>query len=119
MASQPKRTLNAPAHRGETYFSVTDRTSDRSAGVISVTEGYVFKKDATAEIDIDGAKFSLYTAGDSAWSRNDKDVVSAMAKGKSLLVYGTPAVGRQVVDTYSLDGFGKALAEAHQACGLK
>lgn len=118
-ALQPKRSLNAPAHRADAYFSVTDRTAGNSVGVVSVTEGFATRKDVAPEIDVDGAKFSFYAADGSAWARDDTAVVKAMLKGKTMLVYGMPEKGPQSVDTYSLDGFGKALAEIGRACGLK
>ncbi|PKU25295.1 invasion associated locus B family protein [Telmatospirillum siberiense] len=118
-ASLPKRSLNAPKGRGETYLSITHRPNDKSFDVVSVTSGYAFKKDAPAEIDIGGAKFDLYTTGDGAWARNDKAVVQAMLKGKTLVVHGTPAKGEAIADTYSLDGFVKAYADIGKACGAK
>ncbi|MTJ79437.1 MAG: hypothetical protein F8N37_00215 [Telmatospirillum sp.] len=118
-ASLPKRSLNAPKGRGETYVSITHRPNDKSLDVVSVTAGYTFKKDSAAEIDIGGAKFDLYTTGDGAWARNDKAVVQAMLKGKSLVIHGTPAKGDQTADTYSLDGFAKAYADIGKACGVK
>jgi hypothetical protein len=118
-ASLPKRSLNGPKGRGETYISITHRPNDKSLDVVSITAGYGFKKDAPAEIDIGGAKFDLYTTGDGAWARNDKAVVQAMLKGKSLIVHGTPAKGDPTADTYSLDGFPKAYADIGKACGVK
>jgi hypothetical protein len=118
-ATVPERSLNAPKRRGEVFLSVTDRTADHSIGVVSVTEGYAYKKDASAEIDIDGKKFGLFTTGNSAWARDDKAVVRTMMNGKTMLVYGTPVKGGQSVDTYSLDGFAKAIAETDRACRLK
>jgi hypothetical protein len=118
-ASLPKRSLNAPKGRGETYISITHRPNDNSFDVVSVTSGYSFKKDAPAEVDINGAKFDLYTTNDGAWARNDKAVVLAMLKGKALIVHGTPAKGDPIADTYSLDGFGKAYADIGKACGAK
>jgi hypothetical protein len=117
--SQPKTSRFAPDHRGDVRLTVSDRTDDRSVGVISVTEGYPFKKDASAELDVDGVKFDLYTSDDSAWAHDDKAVVQAMLKGTTTTVYGVPAKGWQSVDTYSLDGFAKAFAEVGRACGVK
>jgi hypothetical protein len=118
-ASLPKRSLNAAKGRGETYLSVTHRPNDKSFDVVSFTAGYSFKKDAPAEIDVGGAKFDLYTAGDGAWARNDKAVLDAMLKGKALVVHGTPVKGDPTADTYSLDGFAKAYADIGKACGAK
>jgi hypothetical protein len=118
-ASLPKRSLNSFKGRGDAYVSVTHRPNDKSFDVISVMFGYPLKKDAPAEIDIGGAKFDLYTTGDTGWSRNDKAVVQAMLKGNSMVVHGSPTKGEQTADTYSLAGFAKAFAEIGKTCGVK
>jgi len=119
VASQPKHSVSAPKGRGNVFFTITHRTADKSIGVISVDAGYPFKKDAPAELDIGGAKFDLYTTGASAWARNDKAVVAALLKGKSVIVHGTPQKGDPVADTFSLDGFAKAYADINKACDIK
>ncbi len=118
-ASLPKRSLNSAKSRGETYVSVTHRPAEKSIGVVSVTAGYTFKKDAPAELDIGGDKFDLYTSGDTGWTRNDKAVVQAMLKKRTMVVHGTPHKGEATADTYSLEGFPKAYAEISKACGVK
>ncbi len=115
-ASLPKRSLNSAKSRGETYVSVTDRPAERSIGVVSVTAGYTFKKDAPAELEVGGAKFDLYTSGDTAWTRNDKAVVQAMLKSRTMVMHGRPSRGQPTADTYSLEGFPKAYAEIGKAC---
>jgi hypothetical protein len=117
--SKPKRSLNAPKGRDETYLTITHRPGEKSFDVVSVTAGFAFKKDSTAELDVSGAVFDLYTQLDTAWSRTDKAVVQAMAKGKSVVFHGNPGKGEAVADTYSLEGFPKALAEIDKACGAK
>jgi hypothetical protein len=117
-ATRPKRSLDSPLHRAEAYISVTDRAADKSIGVVSIAEGYSFRKDAAAEIDVDGDKFSLYTVGSRAWTADDNPVVKAMLRGRTVLVYGVSADGKQGVDTYSLDGFAKAFSEVSSACGV-
>lgn len=116
MAIQPKRSLNAPKGRGTVYVSITHRPAARSFDVFSVTAGYVYRKDAPAEADIDGAKFDLYTADDTAWTRNDKALLQALSKGKTLVVRGSPLKGGQTADTYFLAGFAKAYEEIGKAC---
>lgn len=119
VASQPKRSVGAAKGRGNVFFTITHRTSDKSIGVVSVDAGFTYKKDAPAELDIGGAKFDLYTTGSSAWARNDKAVVAALLKGKSVIAHGTPQKGDPVADTFSLEGFPKAYAEINKACDLK
>ena len=119
LASQPKRSIGAATGRGNVFFTVTHRTADKSVGIVSVDAGFTYKKDAPAEIDVNGARFDLYTTGASAWARNDKAVVAALLKGKSVIVHGTPAKGDPVADTFSLDGFAKAYADINKACDVK
>ena len=119
LASQPKKSIGAAKGRGNVFFTVTHRTADKSIGIVSFDSGFPFKKDAPAELDASGAKFDLYTTGASAWARNDKAVVAALLKAKSLIVHGTPAKGDPVADTFSLDGFAKAYADINKACEVK
>ena len=118
-ASAPKKTLGALKDRDDVYVTITHRPADKSFNVVSVTIGYSFKKDSVPEIDIGGARFDLYTTDDSAWARDDKAVVQAMVKGKSMIVHGQPTKGAPTADTYSLEGFPKALVEINKACGVK
>jgi hypothetical protein len=118
MASGPVRSLGAPKGRAKVFITVTHRTADKSIGVVSVSQGIAYKKDGTAELDVSGAHFSLYVTGDSAWSRDDKAVVAAMLKGKTVVMHGAPAKGDPVIDSFSLDGFAKVYAEIGKACGI-
>ena len=119
VASQPKKSLGAAKGRGSVFFTITHRTTDKSIGVVSVTPGFTYKKDAPVELDIGGAKFDLYATGDSAWARNDKAVVAALLKAKTVIAHGTPQKGDPVADTFSLDGFAKAYADINKACDVK
>ena len=119
MASQPKHSIGAAKGRGNVFFTITHRPAEKSISVISIDAGFTYKKDAPAELDVGGAKFDLYTTGSSAWARNDKAVVAALLKGKSVIVHGTPAKGDPVADTFSLDGFAKAYADINKACDVK
>lgn len=119
LASQPKKSLGAAKGRGNVFFTITHRAADKSIGVISVDAGFTYKKDAPAELDVGGAKFDLYTTGTTAWARNDKAVVAALLKAKTVIAHGTPVKGDPVVDTFSLDGFAKALADINKACDVK
>ena len=117
--ARPQRSQHAPKGRSATYISVTHRPAEKSIGIINVTGGYVYKKDEPAVITIDGHKFEIYTSADTAWSRNDKAVLQAMSKGKSLQISGTPAKGEPSLDLYSLEGFGAAYAAIGKACAVK
>jgi len=104
--------------RGKTYITVTNRPADKSNGVISVVAGYMLKKNAPVRLEIGKEHIDLYAVDSAAWARDDKAVVNALSKGKSLSVLGSSAKDENVRDDYALGGFPKALAAINKACGL-
>jgi Invasion associated locus B (IalB) protein len=107
--------------RKESVMMVTHRPEEHVADVVSFDEGFLFKDGSDASLDIDGAKFDLFTKGDTAWSRTsdlDKAIVAAMAKGNHAVIGGTAEKGQAASDTYSLAGFSHALSLIDKACGV-
>ena len=65
-------------------------------------------------IEIDNKKkFKLNTFGQTAWTasktKKDKKIIEAMIKGDKLVAFGQSRRGTKTKDTYSLNGFAKAL----------
>jgi hypothetical protein len=101
---------------------VTHRPGEKVYDVVSFVAGYPLKKGSDVTLDINGKKFDMFTDGDSAWSRTsnlDKEIVAAMAKGRTAVVTGTPEKGSPTTDTYSLAGFSRALALIDKPCDVK
>jgi hypothetical protein len=122
LAGEPKKTEPAVGKRKPSIAMVTHRPGEKIANVVSLVEGYPLKEGSEVSLDIDGAKFDLFTKGDSAWARTpelDKSIVEAMAKGKQAIVKGAPQKGKATTDTYSLAGFAEALALIDKACDVK
>jgi hypothetical protein len=120
--STPEKSAGDYTQRGPTYFQVTHRPGDKSFNVVSVTAGYAYKKDSNVEAEVDGTKYSLFTDGDTAWSRDakgDSALVTAMKNGNQMIVRGSSARGTLTTDTYSLHGFTAAHAAIDKACGVK
>jgi hypothetical protein len=118
----PWKSEPAGGKRKHPLAMVTHRPGEKVANVVSFVEGYPLKEGSEVSLDIGGAKFDLFTKGDSAWARTaelDKAIVEAMAKGKQVTVKGTPQKGLAIIDTYSLDGFAQALALIDKACDVK
>jgi hypothetical protein len=118
-ATLPKQSKNAPDERGRAYTMLSDHPADKSFGVVGITAGFALKKGAPAELEVNGAKFDLYTVGDTAWSRDDKAVVAALAKSRVATFVGYPAKGEAVADSYGLAGFADARAAIDKACPTK
>ena len=120
MASKPSKDEGNYARRGEIYLMVAHRPAEQSTNVVSVTAGYDYKQDSSVRILIDKEAFELFTHKDTAWApteQDDKKLVDAMIKGKTMVVQGTSSRGTKTIDTYSLIGFTKAYRSINKACG--
>jgi hypothetical protein len=74
------------------------------------------------QVRIGSEKFTLFTDGETAWSRSpkdDKQLVDAMRRGNSMVIVGMSSKGTQTTDTYSLTGFSKAYEAIGKACNVK
>jgi hypothetical protein len=122
LAGEPKKSEPAGGKRRHPLAMVTHRPGEKIANVVSFVEGYPLKEGSEVSLDIGGAKFDLFTKGDSAWARTpelDKSIVEAMTKGKQATVKGMPRKGSTTTDTYSLAGFAEALTLIDKACDVK
>lgn len=118
-ASLPKKSEHAPAKRGRAYFTVSERSADHGVDIVTANAGYTYRKGADVQLRIGTARFALYTKGGEAWSHDDRAVVAAMLKGRSLEVRDAPAKGATAVDIYDLAGFRQAHAAIAKACHRK
>ena len=122
LAGEPQKSEPKNVKRRTPRAMVTHRPDEKVANVVSFGAGLPLKEGSDASLDISGAKFDLFTKGDSSWARTadlDKAIVEAMAKGKQAVVKSVPQKGQPVTDTYSLAGFTQALAMIDKACNIK
>ena len=108
-------------NRGPTRVFVTHHNSDPDQrGIVSSIAGYRFKEGEPVLFTIDGAKkFNLFSVNTRAWAtkpEDDRGLVKAMKRGRTLKVRGISTPGNTTIDTYSLKGFTKALAMIDKAC---
>lgn len=115
-ASLPKQSKNAPKTRERAYTLVSNHPADKSFNVVGITAGFALKKGASALLQVSGNRFDLYTVEQTAWTRDDKAVVAALAKAKTATFVGYPTKGDPVADVYGLEGFGDARAAIDKAC---
>ena len=117
----PEKSSGDYDKRGDTYLQVTHRTSSKVKNEVSVTAGYVYKKDSSVTLAIDGRKFDLFTNADTAWAedkKTDNALVAAMRAGREMVVKGTSSRGTLTTDNYSLSGFTAAHSAINKACGM-
>jgi hypothetical protein len=122
MLAHPAKSEPAKLKRGRVDAMVTHRPAEKAFNVVNFDVGYPFKEGSSAELDVDGKKFTLFTNKDAAWdpdAATDKTVTEALAKGTEAVLKGTSAHGTVTTDTYSLDGFTAALGAIDKACNVK
>lgn len=122
VVGHPAKSQPVNAARKRVDLQVTHRPGDKALNVVDFELGYTAKPGSSAELDIDGKKFALFTNKESAWASDaatDKVVTGALAKGKHATLKATPEHGANTTDTYTLAGFGQALALADKACNVK
>jgi invasion protein IalB len=100
---------------------VTHRPGKNTLNVVAYFAGYAVKPDSDVELDFGFTKFRLFgqEGTNGAWSPNpevDGRIVEAMKAGTSVTARGTDDTGREVADTFSLQGFTAALLRATQEC---
>lgn len=120
--SQPTKSEGQYSKRGAIYAYVTHRPWDKRINEVSFSTGYEYKKDSTVQALIGGQKFTLFTDGETAWSRSakeDKALVDAMKRGNTMVVTGISSRGTKTTDTYSLTGFTKAYQAIGKACKVR
>ena len=111
--------------RGAVFLMVSDWPSRKIKAEPEVVSGYAYKANAAVTLGIGGDRFNFFSRNDgqngSAWLQNLNDggaLLDAMNHGVSAVAIGTSARGTKTVDTYSLAGFGDALAKIHAACNM-
>jgi hypothetical protein len=122
VAGQPEKSEPAGLKRKAVMATVTHRTQDQVANVVSFDEGYPLNEDDQVILEIGKDKFTLFARDDSAWaatSELDQAIATALSKEKQAVVRATSKRGHATIDTYSLAGFAKALALIDKACDVK
>lgn len=123
LVGHPTKSEPTNVIRGRIALSVTQRPADKSFNVVEFALGYPVKTRSNAELDIDGKRYPpLFTHEESAWNRSaagDKAVTMALMKGKEATIKAVSKRGTTTTDTYSLDGFTKALSLIDKACNVK
>ncbi|MDD5587394.1 MAG: invasion associated locus B family protein [Alphaproteobacteria bacterium] len=121
LTAHPPQAKKPKGRRGDVVLMITQRPADSSTDVVSYTAGMKFKPASEAVITIDSKKFSLFTQGDTAWSRDastDHALAAAIRNGASMNVTGVAAQDALITDTLNLKGAFAAYVAVNKACGL-
>ena len=104
--------------RGENYILVY-KIIGTEENIIQIEAGYKYNLDKTINVKIDNTNFNFYSTEDSsetAWTNDDKKVIYAMKKGLELTLTGESTRGTITNDTYTLQGFTKAVNQLNKDC---
>jgi hypothetical protein len=110
---------NVARHRPAVVL-ITNRPAEARRGVVSVDPGYIYEDSGTVLMSIGRRQFHLYPKGGQAWAEDadDQQIIAAIRGGSTLVVTGRMKGGPATTDTFSLRGFGTALAALDRACPI-
>jgi len=123
--SAPKQSVNSrdgqvvSVRRGEVLLFVFYRPGAGVNGQVTFTGGYPFASGSTAEMDIGGTTYELFTEGEWAWPatpEDDAQIVAAMRRGAEATLTARSGRGTVTRDTFSLLGFTAGVEEAANRC---
>ncbi len=108
---------NVPRKRPAVVL-ITNRPAEGRKGVVNVDPGYIYEDGSTVLMTIGRRQFHLFARGGSAWAEDADDplIIAAIRGGSTLVVTGRMKGGPATTDTFSLRGFGTALAALDRAC---
>jgi Invasion associated locus B (IalB) protein. len=121
--SKPKKTVNTKdgkvvqVRRGDILLFVTYRPGKKPE--VSFMGGYPFADGSTADLEVGGQKFTLFTDGEGAWAGSpdeDAKIIAALKAGADVKLTARSGRGTQTEDTFSLMGFTAATDEAEKRC---
>ncbi len=123
--SAPKQTINTrdgktvSVQRSDIRLFVFYRPGEKVQGQVAFTGGYPFASGSTADMNINGTKFQLFTEGEWAWpatAEDDAKIVTAMKRGADAVLTARSGRGTLTQDTFSLLGFTATVEEAAKRC---
>ncbi len=111
-----RATNSSPAlpGRGEVVLTVTERPTGRDA--VAILAGFAYPAAAEVTVTVDTTALNFYTAGRSAFARENAAAVAAFRSGRQATARSPGPRGGPVVDTFSLHGFVQAHAAIVKAC---
>ena len=120
IVGEPMNQIGDVEGRGTPGLLVSKRPKPRGTEV-SVQPGYEYLQNSTVEIIVDDKTFSMFTRGESAWTKYDYDdaqLIEALrqADKATITVKGVSSSNVTTTDTYSLLGFDDAYKRMLSGC---
>ncbi len=115
-AGTPALRVPKDASTDGAFVFVTTRPDEQVRDEFAAEFGF---EPSAASLEVGGETFALATRGDGAWIQDPADevrLVAALRSNAHMTLRVTRAGGKDVVDSYRLDGFAPALAQARRQC---
>lgn len=114
---------NPPNRRNDTmsvHLFVSSRPAEKVKDEVSLLiDGYQFKPNVDATIQIGNATYPMYTQKDGAWIKNAAEearLVDVMRKSGDMTIKAITDKGTETIDRFSLKGIDQALSRVAQEC---
>jgi hypothetical protein len=118
-ASRDGTDVSGNINRDTVLFFVSYWPDDGRMGEVSYTGGYPFADGSVVTVEVGDQSFELFTEGPMSWAGSpeaDARLIAAMREGSEAVVTATSTRGTEVVDTFSLQGFDRAIDDASVRC---
>ena len=105
-------------NRGDILAFVSYWPEQSRFGEVSFAGGYPFAEDSV-RVEIGEASFEMFREGETAWALSaeaDREIIEAMRAGSQAVFFGQSTRGTDTRDTFSLEGFSAAIADAEERC---
>jgi len=108
---------SAPAlrGRGDVVLTVTDRPGGLHDAV-AISAGFTYPRNAQVPVQVGATRLSFYTAQRSAFARDGRAAAAAFAKAPQAVARSPGPRGKDILDTFNLQGFAPAYAAMDKAC---
>ena len=118
IATLPAKTDGKVTKRGEATLMIAHFVKRKAWAQVQVKAGFALKKGSTVDLAVGDKRFKLTADNMTGFGegKENADIVNALKSGKTASATELPATGPKIVDSYSLDGFSKALAAIDKAC---
>jgi len=125
VVSKPTKIVNTrggkvvTAKRSDILFFVTYRPTTGVRGEVSFTGGYPFAPDSQVALKVGDKSYQMFVDGEWAWPAtpgDDAKIRDSLKRGSSAVISAQSKRGTKTKDTFSLNGFTAALAEAEKRC---
>lgn len=120
IATRPKTKATASINRAPAIIYISAWPKDGVTAEISIKQGYKIKPGSKVAVSVGAETFKLFPQDERAFladAAQEAKLITAMKKGATLTVQGSPERGDITSDTYSLNGISQALQAMAEKCG--